>query len=111
MHEGEEVELADFLEADERLATGGFFTLEEIAEEVMRSTDSDESEEDEPLIEDVPTSFEEAQRALSTVRKFMVRNSGEFDVMQACDRLEDKMQEIRQKKMRQLTILESFGLE
>ena len=31
----EKIELTDFIKADERLATGGSFTLEEIAEEML----------------------------------------------------------------------------
>ena len=35
IHENEEIELSDFLEADERLETGGSSTLEDIAEEML----------------------------------------------------------------------------
>ena len=60
MHENEEIELSDFLEAKERLATGGCFTLEEIMEEMLCSAEQVESEDDDNE-EIVP--FEEAQSA------------------------------------------------
>ena len=110
MHENGEVELSDFLEADERLATGGSFTLEEIAEEMLCSAEPVESEDDEITVEEEIVPFEEAQRAWSTVRKFMQQRSGKPGVMQSCDRLDNEMHEIRRKKMRQPTIHESFGL-
>ena len=53
MHENEEIKLSDFLEADERLATGGSFMLEEM----LSREEPVESEDDEVTIED------EAQRA------------------------------------------------
>ena len=110
MHENEEIELSDFLEADERLETGGSFTLENIAEEMLSREKPVESEDDEVTVEEETISFENAQRAWSTVRKFMQQRSEKLGVMQACDRLENEMHEIRQKNMRQLTILQSFGL-
>ena len=111
MQENEVIELSDFLEADERLETGGSFTLDEIAEEMLRSEEPIESEDvGENEVEDEIVSFEEAQRAWSTVRKFMQQRSGKARVMQACDRLDDKVNEIRRKNMRQLTSPQSFGL-
>ena len=109
MHENEEIELSDFLEADERLATGGSFTLEEIAKEMLSRDEPVVSEDDEVTVEEEIVPFEEALRAWSTVRKFMQQSSGKPGVMQACDQLDNKMLEIRRKKMRQLTIFESFG--
>ena len=111
MQENEVIELSDFLEADERLETGGSFTLDEIAEEMLRSEEPIESEDvGENEVEDEIVSFEEAQRAWSTVRKFMQQRSGKASVMQAYDRLDDEVHEIRRKNMRQLTIPQSFGL-
>ena len=110
MHENEEIELSDFLEADERLETGGSFTLEDIAEEMLGREEPVESEDDEVTIEEETISFENAQRAWSTVRKFMQQRSEKLGVMQACDCLENEIHEIRRKNMRQLTILQSFGL-
>ena len=110
MHENEEIELSDFLEADERLETGGSFTLEDIAEEMLSREEPVESEDDEVTIEEETISFENAQRAWSTVRKFMQQRSEKLGVMQACNRLENEIHEIRRKNMRQLTILQSFGL-
>ena len=110
MHENEEIELSDFLEADERLETGGSFTLEDIAEEMLGREEPVESEDDEVTIEEETISYENAQRAWSTVRKFMQQRSEKLGVMQACDRLENEIHEIRRKNMRQLTILQSFGL-
>ena len=110
MHENEEIELSDFLEADERLETGGSFTLEDIAEKMLGREEPVESEDDEVTIEEETISFENAQRAWSTVRKFMQQRSEKLGVMQACDRLENEIHEIRRKNMRQLTILQSFGL-
>ena len=69
-----------------------------------------ESKDDEVTVEEETISFENAQRTWSTVRKFMQQRSEKFGVMQACDRLENEMHEIRRKNMRQLTILQSFGL-
>ena len=61
MQENEEIELSDFLEADERLETGGSFTLDEIAEEMLHSEEPIESEDNEINVEDKIISFEEAQ--------------------------------------------------
>ena len=69
-----------------------------------------ESEDDEVTVKEEIISFENAQRAWSTVRMFMQQRSGILGVMQACNRLEDEMHEIRQNNMCQLTILQSFGL-
>ena len=110
MHENEKIELSDFLEEDEHLETEGSFSLEEIAEEMLGSKEPVENKDDTVTIEEENISFENAQRAWSTVRKFMQQWSGKLGVMQACDRLEDEMHEIRRKNMRQLTILQSFGL-
>ena len=110
MHENEEIELSDFLEADEHLETGGSFTLEDIAEEMLGREELVESKDDEVTIEEETISFENAQRAWSTVRKFMQQRSEKLGVMQACDRLENEIREIRRKNRRQLMILQSFGL-
>ena len=107
MHEKEKIELSDFLEANERLETN---SLEKIAEEMLGSKEPVESEDDKVTIAEENILFENAQRAWSTVRKFMQQRSRKYGVMQACDRLEDEMHEIRRKNMRQLTILQSFGL-
>ncbi|XP_025110862.1 uncharacterized protein LOC112574185 [Pomacea canaliculata] len=108
MHGNEEIKLSDFLKADERLATGGSFTMEEIAEEMLCSEEPVESEDEKIEEETVP--IEEDQHAWSTVRKFLQQRSGKPSVMQACHRLDNKLYEIRQKNMPQPTILESFGL-
>ena len=50
-----------------------------------------ESEDDEITVEEEIVPFEEAQRAWSTVRKFMQQRSGKPGVMQACDRLDNEM--------------------
>ena len=47
MHENKETELSDFLEADERLTSGGSFTLEQIAKEMFCSDELMESEDDD----------------------------------------------------------------
>ena len=110
IHENKEIELFDFLEADERLETGGSFTLEDIAEEMLSREKPVESEDDEVTVEEETISFENAQQEWSTVRKFMPQRSEKLGVMQACNCLENEMREIRRKNMRQLTILQSFGL-
>ena len=66
--------------------------------------------EDEVIVEEDIVPFEKAQRAWITVRKLMQQTSGKPGVMQACDRLDNEMNEIRRKKMRQSTIFDSFGL-
>ena len=105
MHENKEIKLPDFLEADECVATGGSFMLEEMLynEELVES-------KDEVIVEEEIVLFEEAQHAWITVQKFMQQTSGKPGVMQACDRLDNEMNEIRRKKMCQPTIFESFGL-
>lgn len=84
MQENEEIELSDFLEADERLVTGGSLTLDEIAEEMLRSEEPVESEDNEINVEDKIVSFEEAQRAWCTVRKFMQQRNGKPSVSLWC---------------------------
>ena len=110
MHENEEIELSDFLEADERLETGGSFTFGDIAEEMLGREELVKSKDNEVTIEEETISFENAQRAWSTVQKFMQQRSKKLGVMQACNRLENEIHEICGKNMRQLTILQSFGL-
>ena len=110
IRENEEIDLFDFLEADERLETKGSFTLEDIVEEMLSREKPVESEDDEVTVEKETILFENAQRAWSTVQKFMQQRSEKLGVMQACDRLENEMYEIRRKNMRQLTILQSFSL-
>ena len=110
IHENEVIELSDFLEADERLETGESFTLEDIAEKMSIREKPVENEDDEVTIEEETILFENAQRAWSTVRKFMQQRSEKLGVMQACNRIENEMHEIRRKNMRQLTILQSFSL-
>ena len=90
MHEDEEIELSDFLEADERLVTGGVFTLEEM----LLSEEPVESEDDAEVEEEIVPS--EAQRAWKTVRKFLHQRSGKTWV-QACDQLYNEMREISKK--------------
>ncbi|CAI9727700.1 Hypothetical predicted protein [Octopus vulgaris] len=110
-HENETIELFDFLSADDRLVTGGSFTLEEKAKEVMHNEEPVESEDDEVIVEEEYVSFADAQRAWSTIRKFMQQQSSEkSSVMQTCDGLDNEINEIRRKKMRQPTIFESFGI-
>ena len=95
MHESKEIKLSDILEADERLETGQSFTLEEIAEEMLRSKEPVECEDDNITIkEETIFSFENAQRAWITVWKFMRQRSEKLGVMRACDRSEDKIHEI-----------------
>ncbi|KII67224.1 hypothetical protein RF11_13860 [Thelohanellus kitauei] len=62
MQENGEIELFDFLEADESLAIGWSFTLEEIAEEMLCSEEPVEIDDD-IIVEEEVVSFEEAQRA------------------------------------------------
>ena len=52
--------------------------------------------------------FEEAQSAWNTVCRFMQQSSWKNDIMKACNRLTNKMLEIRLKKMHQLAIFNSF---
>ena len=68
------------------------------------------SEDDNITVEDEIVSFEESQRLEHRTRMFMQQKSGKPGVMQACDQLDNEMHVIRQKKMRQPTILESLGL-
>ena len=63
MYQNEEIELPDFLEADERFETGGSFTLEEIGEEMLGSKEPVESENDEVTVEEEIILFKNAQRA------------------------------------------------
>ena len=63
IHENEEIELSDFLEADERLKTGGSFTLEDIAEEMLSGEKPVGSKDDEVTVEEETFLFENAQRA------------------------------------------------
>ena len=63
IHENEEIELSDFLDADERLETGGSFTLEDIAVKMLSGEKPVESEDDEVTVEEETILFENAQRA------------------------------------------------
>ena len=110
MYQNKEIELSDFLEAEECPKTGGSFTLEEIAEEMLGSKELVESKNDEVTVEEEIISFKNAQWAWSTIWKFMQQRSGKLSVMQACNRLEDEMHKMWRKNMCQLTIFQSFGL-
>ena len=54
-----------------------------------------DSEDDEGTVQEETISFENAQRAWRTVRKFMQKRSEKVSVMQACDRLENEIYENR----------------
>lgn len=110
IHDGEEIELSDFMEADERVATDGILTLEEIAEDHLRTGDSEGSDDEELILEERTVTIAEAQCAMITVRRFLEQNSSKVGVMKLFDQLDDEMQKIRHDKMRQPTIMESFGL-
>ena len=58
IHENEEIKLSDFFEQDKRLETGGSFTLEDIAEEMLSREKPVESEDDELTVEEETISFE-----------------------------------------------------
>ena len=105
MHENEEIELPDFLEADERIATSGSFTLEEIAEEMLYNEEPVESE----VIVGGNRSVRGSPACLDHCPKVHEADKREARC-DACDRLDNEMNEIRRKKMRQPTIFESFGL-
>ena len=51
MHESKEIELSDYHEADKCLETGGFMTSGEIAEEILRSEELEETENDKETTE------------------------------------------------------------
>jgi len=59
MHENEEIELSDFLKANEHLTTCGSFTLKEM----LCHEEPVESEENEVSVEEEIVPYEEAQRA------------------------------------------------
>ena len=63
MYENDEIELSNFLQADERLATAGSFKLEEIAEQMLCGEEPVESEDNDIAFEEEVLSFEEDQRA------------------------------------------------
>ena len=109
MYQNKEIELSDFLKADECLETAGSFTLKEIAEEMLDNKEPVESENDEVTVEEEIISFENAQQAWSTLQKFMQQRSRKLGMMQACNRLEDKMHEIRRKSMCQLRFFRVLG--
>ena len=69
----------------------------------------DVNSNDADTIEEECISFQDAQRASAILRKFMQQRSGGLDAMQACDRIDKEMHEIRKRSNRQLTILECFG--
>ncbi|KII71435.1 hypothetical protein RF11_02951 [Thelohanellus kitauei] len=98
----------DFLEADELLATGGSFMLKQIAEAMTCGEEQVESEDDDITVEEDVFSFDDAQRSLITMKKFIEQRSGKPSEIQACDRLDNEMHVIRQKKIPQPTILLSF---
>ena len=109
--DNEQIELTDYLEADDRLAAGGSLSLEEIAVMVgnKEMEQEDVNSNDADTIEEECISFQDAQRASATLRKFMQQRNGVLDEMQACDRIDKEMHEIRKRSNRQLTILECFG--
>ncbi|KII68343.1 hypothetical protein RF11_06787 [Thelohanellus kitauei] len=80
----------------------------EIADVMMCSEELVETEDDDRTVEEKVVSYEEGQRAWSTVRKFMEQRSGKPGEIQACDRLDNQMHLIHEKKIRQPTILERF---
>ena len=51
MHESKEIELSNSLEVDKCLETGGFITSKEIAEEILRSKELLETEDDKATTE------------------------------------------------------------
>ena len=72
MHENEEIEMSDFLKANERITTCGPFTLAEITEDMLFDEEPVVSKDGHITVEKEVVLFEEAQCAWSTVRKFML---------------------------------------
>ena len=108
LYEGEQIKLVDFLETDEPQGTGGSLSVEEIAE--MLSNEQQDEDDGEEIIEE-KVFLQEAQRACSTLRKFMQQRSANLEVLRACDRLEDEVHAILRKNKPQLTIKESSAAE
>ena len=63
MYQNKEIKLSDFLKANECLETGGSFTLEEIAEEMLGSKEPVESKNDKVTVKEEIISFKNAQQA------------------------------------------------
>ncbi|KII62750.1 hypothetical protein RF11_08924 [Thelohanellus kitauei] len=79
MHKKRKIEASHFLEANELIARGATFTLEQIVEAMLCGYRPLESENEDITVEEDVVSFEDSRRVLSNVRKFMEQTIGKSD--------------------------------
>jgi CBS domain containing-hemolysin-like protein len=74
----EEVGLYHFLDVDERIATTGLLSLDEIAEDVLNeNNEENEDEAIEVIVPEVkPVTLKEAETCLESLRKYTQANTG-----------------------------------
>ena len=111
IYDNEQIDLDDFLQADGRLEVGGSLSLADIANMVTDENKDQEASDEEAVdaVQEEIISFQDAQKACFTLRKFMQQKSRGSDVMRACYLLDNEMHEIRRSNNRQMTIVECFG--
>ena len=90
---------------------GGSLSLADIANMVTDENKDQEASDEEAVdaVQEEIISFQDAQKACFTLRKFMQQQSRGSDVMRACYLLDNEMHEIRRSNNRQMTIVECFG--
>jgi hypothetical protein len=110
--EDPDLNLQDYITADDDLRTDGDFTLQEIVNDVACVAGTDEDIEDCEEIEveeeeKPPVTRKEALKCLDALRRFMDQNSVEgADVQSALDKLEDEFTSMRLKQAVQTRITE-----
>lgn len=106
--QAEGIELNEFLDADENLATAGEPTLTDfICEQPSTSTPSDDEDGTE-IIEPPPISFAEASKALDILQSFMEQNAG-YKAVNLVDKLEEELDSIRLQRSIQPKISDFFN--
>jgi hypothetical protein len=106
----EQTELADFLDADQALATSGTRTLEEIAASTSHNNQAEpESEDDEPeALPPPPVSRQQAYQSFDQLRRYVEENIADPKAIQFCHYMEDLLHQEQAKASVQASITQFF---
>lgn len=107
----EQVELADFIDADQELATTGTRTLEEIAASTNSTTQAEpESEDNEPeVLPTPPISRQQAYQNFDQLRRYVEENAADPKAIQFCHYMEDILHQEQVSKSVQTSITQFFN--
>jgi hypothetical protein len=106
----DQTELADFIDADQALATTGTRTLEEIAASTSSTIQAEpESEDDEPELQrPPPVSRQQAYQGFDQLRRYIEENVADPKAIQFCHYMEDLLHQEQAKNSVQAPITQFF---